>query len=76
MDAIPGGFRRRPRKFDPRQLLAEARPAPAITGALCSAFDSLRDDVGPAGSNKRQHKVNDLRLPLRSCCEAQFLEQL
>src|SRR3954470_21108134 len=29
-------------------LSAEARLAPAVTGALCSALDSLRDDVDPA----------------------------
>src|SRR5882724_5014579 len=57
-------------------LSAEARLAPAVTGALCSAFDRLRDDVGPACSSERQHKVNDLRLPLWSWSEAQSLEQL
>jgi hypothetical protein len=50
--------------------------APTVTGALCSVFDSLRDHVGPAGSSEPQHKVNDLRLPLWSWCEAQSLEQL
>jgi hypothetical protein len=48
----------------------------ATTGALYSAFDRLRDHVGPAGSSKRQPKVNHLRLPLWSRCEAQSLEQL
>ena len=29
-------------------MCVEARLAPAVTGALCSAFDSLRDEVDPA----------------------------
>jgi hypothetical protein len=42
-----------------------------------SRFDHrLRDHVGAAGSSERQHKVNDLRLPLWPGCEAQSLEQL